>query len=382
MRRILITLMIPVIWFLTVASTPVVTGAKVRIKAKKFKEAAEVLEENKAQYPDDPELYYYLARAYAGIAQWAKAGENYSLALLKNPDKDLKKDIEKYRNYHWASFVKDATALLQQKRYSETISKYRLANSINPDRKESHANLGVALLEQAQLCQSAEPPQPDSAKILYQEAIENLKAAIELDPEDHSFVKNLGHAYLISGNEDEAIRIYEEFLDESPDDFDVQRRLVSIYMNRSDFENSARIYSQWLNDAGLEIGTDISMADLYNAGMCYYQLYLKLDKSEDEATKQQAHDYLVQAAECFSRVYEDTPTDCESGVQLYYIYITLDRWDQVITTIETMIDNNCPRDHATLQNLGVAYMKQGDKTKAIEIWKEAEELKAKTEGSN
>ena len=382
MRKILITLIVLGVWLLTVASTPVVTGAKVRIKAKKFKEAVEVLEQNKAQYPDDPELFYFLARAYAGIARWENAGKNFNLAIEKNPDKKLRKEIDKYRNFHWASFVKEATALLQQNRFDVAIAKYRLANSINPDRKESQANLGVALLEQAQLYESADPPQPDSAAQLYEEAVESLKRAIELDPEDESFVKNLGHAYLTSGNTDEAISIYEEFLEDNPYDLDVQRRLVTIYMSDNDYENASMIYSQWLDDAGLEIGTEISMADVYNAGMCYYQLFFKLDKKEDEASKEEAVEMLKKSSDCFSQVFEDEPTDCESGTQLYYIYITLEEWESVVKTIDTMLDNACPRDHPTLQNLGVAYMKLDQKEKAIEVWKEADELKKKTEGSN
>jgi tetratricopeptide (TPR) repeat protein len=178
MRKLLITLAIFSVWFLTVASTPVVTGAKVRIMNSKYKEAVEVLEENKAKYPNDPELFYYLARAYAGIAQWASAGENFSLALEKNPDRKLKKEIDKYRDFHWASFIKEANALLQQKRFPEAIDKFHLANSINPDRKESHANLGIALLEQGQLFQSADPPQPDSAALLYEEAVTSFTRAI------------------------------------------------------------------------------------------------------------------------------------------------------------------------------------------------------------
>ena len=382
MRKILMTLALCSVWLLTVASTPVVTGAKVRIKAKKYKEAVEVLEENKAKYPNDPELFYYLARAYAGIAQWAKAGENFSLALEKNPSKKLRKEIDKYRDFHWASFVKDATALVQQSRFPEAIGKFHLANSINPDRKESYANLGVALLEQGQLFQSADPPQPDSAAPLLEEAVASLSRAIELDPEDDSFVKNLGHAHLVSGNREEAIAVYEDYLEENPEDFDVQRRLVVIYMNDSNYESAGEIYTRWLEDAGLEIGTDIGIADVYNAGMCYYQLYLKLEKEEGEDSKQEALEMLDKSANCYSQVFEDEPTDCESGIQLYYIYISLENWNGVIETIETMFDNGCPRDRPTLQNLGVGYMKIDQKDKAIEIWKEADELKKKSEGTN
>ena len=54
----------------------------------------------------------------------------------------------------------------------------------------------------------------------------------------------------------------------------------------------------------------------------------------------------------------------------------------MIETIETMFDNGCPRDRPTLQNLGVGYMKIDQKDKAIEIWKEADELKKKSEGTN
>jgi tetratricopeptide (TPR) repeat protein len=382
MRKLLITITILATWLVAAASTPVVTGAKIRISAKKFQEAVEVLEENKGKYPNDPELYYFLARAYAGIGQWVAAGDNFNLALQKSPDKKLKKEIDKYRNFHWTSFVKEASALLQRERYPEAIGKYRLANSINPDRKESHADLGVALLNQAQLYESAEPPQPDSAALFYDGAIQSFQTAIELDPEDQTYVKNLGYAYMAAGNEEDAIDIYEKFLEEYPDDFDMQRRLLSIYMSASNYEQASEIYTQWLDDAGLEIGTDISMADLYNAGLCYYQLFFKLDKMEDEESKQRGVEMLTKAAECYSMVYEDTPTDCDAGTQLYYIYITLAEWQQSVETIGTMLDNGCPRDLVTLQNLGVGYMKLDNKVKAAEVFKELDELKKQAEGSN
>ena len=93
MRKMWILIAISIIWIFNVASSPVVTGAKVRLKAKKYQATVEVLEENKGKYPDDPELFYFLARAYAGIASWSEAGTNFSAALTKNPDKKLKKDI-------------------------------------------------------------------------------------------------------------------------------------------------------------------------------------------------------------------------------------------------------------------------------------------------
>ena len=49
MRKLIVALSLSVVWMFTVASSPVVTGAKVRIHAKKYEEAIKVLEENKAQ---------------------------------------------------------------------------------------------------------------------------------------------------------------------------------------------------------------------------------------------------------------------------------------------------------------------------------------------
>ena len=57
MRKLLILLALSCVWMFSVASSPVVTGAKVRINAKKYSEAIEVLEENKGKYLDDPELF-------------------------------------------------------------------------------------------------------------------------------------------------------------------------------------------------------------------------------------------------------------------------------------------------------------------------------------
>ena len=378
MRKMWILIAISIIWIFNVASSPVVTGAKVRLKAKKYQETVKVLEENKGKYPDDPELFYYLARAYAGIASWSEAGTNFSAALTKNPDKKLKKEIDKWRDHYWVQFVKDASALLDQKRFLEAIGKYYTANSINPDRHESQANLGVALLEQAQLYESAEPPQPDSARALFDKAIESIKRAIEIDPENEQFSKNLGQAYIIAGREDEAVELYESYLDENPDDVAALKKLVTIYMSRQDYENAVEGFDLLFDDAGAEI----SLADNFNAGSSYFQMYYKLEKLEDEESKTRAGEMLEKAGECFQAVVEEDPTDCEAGEQLYYIYIYQEAWNEVIETIQAMFDNGCERDHAVLSNLGIAYSKIGDQKKAVEIYKEAQEKRPKEEGQN
>jgi len=378
MRRLWILIAISTIWIFTVASSPVVTGAKVRLKAKKYQATVDVLEKNKSKYMDDPELFYYLARAYAGIANWEKAGENFSAALTKNPDKGLKRDIDKWRDHYWVQFFKDAAALLDQKRFLEAIGKFRTANKINPDREESQANLGVALLEQAQLYQSAEPPQPDSAKMFFNEAIECMKKAIELDPENTQFVKNLGQAYIIAGMEEEAIELYEDYLAENPEDLSAQKRLITIYISRRDFESAVNGFDVLFEDAGAEL----NMADYFNAGISYYQMYTKLVRMEDEDSKTRAQEMLEKAGECFATIVEEDPTDCEAGQQLYYIYIDKEEWDKVITTIQTMLDNGCERDYVILSNLSAAYSQIGNMEKASEFYKEAQEKKPKEEGRN
>ena len=378
MRKMWILIAISIIWIFNVASSPVVTGAKVRLKAKKYQATVEVLEENKGKYPDDPELFYFLARAYAGIASWSEAGTNFSAALTKNPDKKLKKEIDKWRDHYWVQFVKEASALLDQKRYLEAINKYYIANSINPDRHESQANLGVALLDQAQLYELAEPPQPDSARALFDKAVESIKRAIEIDPENEQFTKNLGQAYIIAGREDDAIELYESYLDENPDDVAALKKLVTIYMSRQDYENAVEGFDLLFDDAGAEI----SIADYFNAGSSYYQMYYKLQKLEDEESKARAREMLEKAGECFQAVVDEDPTDCEAGEQLYYIYIEIKDWNNVIETIQTMLDNGCERDYTTLSNLGVAYNMIGNKDKALESFKEAEEMKPKEEGQN
>ncbi len=379
MRKLLILLTVSCVWMLTVASSPVVTGAKVRLGAKKYKETIEVLEKNMAKYPDDPELFYYLGRAYAGVAQWQSAGENFNKALSLNPKRKLVKEIDKWRDFHWAQFVRDAQALLIQERYLAAISKFKIANQINPDRKESYSNLGVAMLNQAQAFQEAQPPQPDSARLYFDGAIESIQRAIELDPENEQFAKNLGQAYIMADRLDEAIELYEAFLEENPFDITTRKRLVTIYMSKQDFENAARLYDELFEDAGAEM----SEADYYNAGSCYYQMWVDevRGKSEEEKNSEQAAHYLTRAAEAFGFVLDENPSDCEAGEQLYYIQINLENWDKVIDIIETMLDNDCERSYITLSNLGVAYNKIGKQQKAVEIFKEAQEKKPADEQS-
>ncbi|MBW7995299.1 MAG: tetratricopeptide repeat protein [Candidatus Glassbacteria bacterium] len=379
MRKLLIFMAVSCVWMFTVASSPVVTGARVRLSAKKYESAIKVLEKNKDKYADDPELFYYLGRAYAGIANWDKAGENFNKALDLEPKRKLVKEIDKWRDYYWAQFIRDAQALLDQQRYPEAINKFRIANRVNSDRKESHANLGVAMLSQAEAFQEAQPPQPDSARLYFDGAIESLQRAIELDPEDEQFVKNLGQAYIMADRYDEAIEVYEAYLEENPFDITAKKRLVTIFMSMQDFESAGMLYEELFEDAGAEM----TEADYFNAGSCYYQMWVSetRNKAEGEKDSEQATHYLERAAEAYEYVMDDNPSDCEAGEQLYYSYINLENWAQVVETIETMLDNGCERTYITLSNLGVGYSKIGNQQKAIEVFKEAQENKPADEQS-
>ena len=379
MRKLLFLLIMSCVWMLTVASSPVVTGAKVRLNAKKYLETIEVLEENKAKYPDDPELFYYLGRAYAGVAKWEFAGENFNKSLSLSPKRKLVKEIDKWRDFYWAQFVRDAQALLEQERYPAAINKFEIANLVNPERKESHANLGVAQLSQAQALQEAQPPQPDSARLYFDGAISSLQRAIELDPENEQFIKNLGQAYILADHMDEAIEIYETFLEENPFDVITKKRLVTIYMSMQDFENATRLYDELFEDSGAELGD----ADYFNAGSCYYQMWVAntRGKTDEEKNTEEVRHFLNRAAEAYEFVLDENPADCEAGEQLYYTHINLENWQQVIETIERMLANDCERSYITLSNLGVAYNKVGNQQKAIEVFKEAQEKKPADEQS-
>ncbi len=378
MRKLILLSALLGVWILTVASSPVVTGAKVRIKAKKYEETVKLLEDSKSQYPGDPELFYYLGRAYAGIASWTEAGQNFQKALEMSPEKGLKEEIDKWRDHYWASFMKDAAQLLEQKRFMDAIPKMRTANELNPSREETHANLGVALIEHGNALLEEQPAQADSAKKMFAEAIASFQRAIELDPENDQFVKNLGQAYIADDQYDKAIEIFEDFLAKNPGDPIVQRRLTTLYMTANKFEDAARIYDEIMSDATAEI----SAADAFNAGTAYYQVYYQFTKAEDDASKQKAREYLGKAAGAYEMVLKETPEDCEAATQLYYAYINLEQWDKVVATIETMLAKSCPRDYAILQNLGVAFMKTNQQAKAIEVFKEADKLKAQEGGAS
>ncbi len=81
MRKSIVLLAIIAAFLFSVASSPVVTGAKVRLSRKKYEETVKVLEENKSQYPNDPELYYYLAMAYDMDPTPVGALENFKASM-------------------------------------------------------------------------------------------------------------------------------------------------------------------------------------------------------------------------------------------------------------------------------------------------------------
>lgn len=68
-------------------------------------------------------------------------------------------------------------------------------------------------------------------------ALEDVKKAAELDPENNAYLERLGTGYIRIGNIDEAIKAYEKLAHNSPERSDVLDILNQLYIGKKDYDN-------------------------------------------------------------------------------------------------------------------------------------------------
>lgn len=68
-------------------------------------------------------------------------------------------------------------------------------------------------------------------------ALEDVKKAAELDPENNTYLERLGTGYIRIGNLDEAIKAYEKLAHNSPERSDVLDILNQLYLRKKDYDN-------------------------------------------------------------------------------------------------------------------------------------------------
>ena len=137
------------------------------VETGRFTEAAEVLEQMAARYPNHINALLNLGVAYGGIGETRKALDVYAHIL------QIKPDYAKVHNNIADIFVK-------QKRYQRALDEFKTAAALDPENAAFHFNTGVAAIKLG----------------LYEEAAEALKHSIRQRSDWYKSHMILGSIYI------------------------------------------------------------------------------------------------------------------------------------------------------------------------------------------
>lgn len=174
-------------------------------RLERTKEAQEKLKDIISRDPKNYDALVTLGNVYRSNEEFAAAAETYSraLALLTKVEKD-----------HWRILYYRGIAYERQKIWDKAETDFRQALSLSPDEPLVLNYLGYSMIEK---------------KVNLSEALNMVKKAVELKPNDGYIVDSLGWAYFQLGDYEEATTHIERAVDLNPADPIIGEHLGDAY---------------------------------------------------------------------------------------------------------------------------------------------------------
>ncbi len=161
--------------------------------------------------PNHPILHMNLAKAYEGLGDLDKAGQEYEAALRSKPG--------------WLDAIDGyADLLLQKNSTSLARDLVQQAVRLNPNDAGMHTKLGNVYVRQSDF--------PD--------AEEEYNAALEIAPESTSALSGLAEAYEADGKLQKAIETMEKYERLSPDDMKMLKQYTSVLLSADKLDSAVR----------------------------------------------------------------------------------------------------------------------------------------------
>jgi tetratricopeptide (TPR) repeat protein len=275
---------------------------------------------------------------------------------LENAEKWLAQEVEKNPTNTEAWYLLGETRL-QRNNYRGSIEAYdaclknsnEFADKINQAKKYiwvQSINQGVDYYKKSKSAS------PDSAAKLLQQSINSYKLAISVNPDSLIAYQNLAIAYHVSGNTDEEVSTLKEALKRKPNSA-LHLSLIEVYLQKA--------------QAAEAKGDKQTATANYNTAIDAIVEARKYDPEDAELLSTMIDIYVRvgRANEAKPYIREAIIKDPSNKVYQYDLGVLLmqtDSLDEAITHFENAIKVDSKYDVA-LQNIGVAYMRIGDKMK-------------------
>lgn len=357
-------------------------------------------------FPYEPKHYHALYELYVKINQKELAIQTLEKLLTINPDETL--TLFKVADYYKSQNNDEKEMLYLKKAFTNPNIPIEIKTEYLMDRinQDTTAQNKIKILNLASLIEDGKgnesiifalkgdlaniSNQPDSARYYYKKAIqsndqnqllwnrileldtklekpdillEDAKNAVEIFPNEPVFIYYLGFANYQLQNYKNAIKNFEKLLkliDSSEEDMiaEVYQLLANAYHYDKNYKKSDEIFEKLLR-----YDPD-NLITLNN-----YAYYLAV-RGEN----------LEKALQLIEKVIQKNPEEPSFQDTYGWVLFKLNRYDEAIEWIEKAYNTKKSAD--ICEHLGDVYFMKGNKSKALEFWKEAKKLGGKSEELN
>ncbi len=341
MKRYAVAAVLAVIMVAGCAKSPHSSSVKIYIQQHQIDKA---IREGKAwiqDEPQNPEAHYWLSRAYTLNKEYIKAAAELDTVFMLDKEGKITSKLGEPEKVVY----QNAGIQIKDKDKDQAIHYFKQALKIDP--KDTKLLLTVAALYGMK---------GDTANMF-----QYFKKAEQLAPDDPDVLYRIAIAYENEGRYDEAEKYLEKLLKVKPDMANAHYEYGIILFNKGDYEKAAQEFK-----SAYELDTT-KVEALYN----WTQALLKLEKF-DEAIK---------LAEKYANLNPDDPNGWFylGGIYVSKSNPTKEDMKNAVKALTKAIELD-PNNPMYYEVRAVAYSALGEKEKALEDVKKADELKSKQSG--
>lgn len=274
--------------------------------------------------PSDPTVNVLLGNLLTETKDLDEAVDAYEKGIHRSPDDPLL-----YYNL--------ALSLVRQEKYDEAIRNFALTIKNQKTGElavRSHAHMGRIYFAQGNL----------------ELAVDHLKEAASMAPDNGRYRYNLGVAYLRTGQKKAALDEFKAAIESGATDKEVYYGLAQAFQEMNQPSMAKRALNKAIYANPGDLTALFMLGDLYLEGR-----------------------ELIPAAETYKKIINTTPGDAstrEALLKLGVVYLDMERYTEASETFERLLSLD-PGNVDALFGLGAAYHKAGRPHDAVSVWKRA-----------
>jgi len=296
------------------------TGGKVYIQSKQYDKAVEQFKLAVENEPNNYQAYLWLGHAYGYEAKWKDAGTQYIKALEVNKEK-ASKEMMKDADIYWQTFYNAAVSCIKEENFDEALKflGYALNFATSPKNKVNSLVLKGSILQN---------------KGENEEALNIFKEVLENDPKNLIGNRALGNYYFMNQDFENAIKHFKNAYETDTNNIEIIKMLGASYLDAKKYDEAIKIFKKQISltpDDGVAY-FNLAISYLFN-GMKddgISNLYTAIEKLKAVGDIEIIQKVYIQLGEIYYEMkdYKKTieiaqellrinPTNCE-GIKLIY----------------------------------------------------------------